>query len=157
MLLYFGATGIMAHEFRSPRWLSHVVDPDQNGRFMEERHGIPFKQARYEPGLFGHGFELVTLVYVLEHVADPAAVLESLKGDLGPDSTIFIEVPDAIAFGLKSVDDDIFNACHLWMFCPSTLARLLDRCGYESLAIRRLKTRRGHYAMMLIACLKWRD
>jgi len=37
------------------------------------------------------------------------------------------------------------------MFDPETLTRLLKECGFEILALKRLKTMRGHFALMALA------
>ncbi|CAA7614515.1 hypothetical protein MTBSS4_110149 [Magnetospirillum sp. SS-4] len=145
-----GATGIMAYEFRDAEWRPHVVDPAPEGRFIEA-HGIPYVQAPFRDGLISGPVQLATLVYVLEHLRDPEQALRDVASGLGGDGMAFIEVPDALAFGRKPVEDDIFNSCHLWMFDPVSLLALLARSGFETLRLARVRTLRGHYTLMALA------
>jgi len=154
MLDIGGATGVFAYEFQDDQWRSHVIDLDESGNFINRRFNIPFLQKRYEPKSFGFPFQLVSMIFLFEHVADPSGFLRALHADIGPSSFVYIEVPDEYAFHFKPPDDDIFNSCHLWMFGPQTLMPLLDSCGYTTLTLNRTKTKRGHYSLMVLACQK---
>ncbi|MFN3077569.1 MAG: class I SAM-dependent methyltransferase [Alphaproteobacteria bacterium] len=145
-----GATGIMAYEFQDADWRTMVVDPAPEGRFVEA-HGVAYLQSAYRPGLVSGPVDLFTLVYALEHLSDPRGILAALRRDLNPGGGLYVEVPDAAAFGRKPADDDIFNACHLWMFDPRSLVTLLAESGFETLKLERTKTIRGHYATMILA------
>lgn len=145
-----GATGIMAYEFQSPDWLPHVVDPAPEGRFIEA-YGIPYIQAPFRAGLIESPVQIATLVYVLEHLRDPGQALADVVAGLGRDGLVFVEVPDSLAFGRKPPEDDIFNACHLWLFDPASLLTLLARAGLDPLRLARIQTIRGHYCLMVLA------
>ncbi|KIL97767.1 hypothetical protein CCC_00828 [Paramagnetospirillum magnetotacticum MS-1] len=145
-----GATGIMAYEFRDSQWLPHVVDPAPEGRFVEA-YGIPYIQAPFRAGLLDAPVQMASLVYVLEHLRDPEQALRDVASGLAPDGLVFIEVPDALAFGRKPAEDDIFNSCHLWLFDPVSLLALLARTGFEALQLARIRTIRGHYTLMVLA------
>jgi len=151
MLDIGGATGVFAYEFQDERWRAHVVDPDENGKFLQEKLGIPFLQQPYRAGQFAIAFDLVSLVFVLEHMIDPSSTLREVRKDMGKNSLLYIEVPSELAFRLKSEDDDIFNSCHLWIFSANTLTRLLHTCGFETLALLSTQTKRGHYSLMALA------
>lgn len=151
MLDIGGATGVFAYEFQDKDWISNAIDPDEGGRFMEKKHKIKFAQDYYRPNRFSCKFDLICLVYVLEHLRDPISLLKSLRGDMTENSFLYVEVPDAISFKLKPKEDDIFNACHLWMFDPNAMATLLNKCGYQIFCLNRLKTIRGHYGLMVLA------
>ena len=146
-----GASGVFAHEFQDNDWRAHVVDPSTQGGFIESELGIPYKQAVYRSGLFGEPFALVSMTYVLEHVRNPRALLTAALNDLAPSGVLYVEVPDAAAFARKAPQDDIFNACHLWMFAPESLGTLLESCGYGIVALRRTQTLRGNLALMTLA------
>jgi len=146
-----GGTGIFAYAFQDEMWKSYVIDPSADASFFKDKLGIPLIKDYYRPGTFGHPFDLISLVYLLEHVRNPDTLLKSIQGDLGRSSLVYIEVPDALCFKFKPAEDDIFNSCHLWMFNPTTLSTLLDSCGFEILALDRVKTARGHFALMVLA------
>lgn len=150
-----GGAGIFAYEFnKDPEWKTYVIDPSKNNDFIKTKLKIPLKQTFYKPEAFKTKFDLITLIYVLEHVNNPINLLKSIKKDLAKNSSLFIEVPDSISFSKKPKNDDVFNSCHLWIFDPKSLALFLDKCGYELLNIKRLKSKRGHYCLMAIAKLK---
>ncbi len=146
-----GATGVFAYEFQDDEWKSFVVDPDETGAFLEKRTNIRFIPQKYAPGLFGGSFDLVSLVFVLEHMPDPGGILRALHQDLSKHGLIYIEVPSDLAFRYKPAEDDIFNSCHLWMFGTETLVRLLSSCGFEVLALHSVCTRRGYFSLMALA------
>jgi SAM-dependent methyltransferase len=151
MLDIGGGTGIFAYEFQDEEWISHVIDADHSGQFIEDRLGIPFIAKKYEPLSFDCKFDLITLIFVLEHLEKPLEVLRQLHEDMSLGSFLYIEVPDAICFDLKPPGDDIFNSCHLWMFTPKTLTTLLNVAGYEISVLERVQTIRGHYAITALA------
>jgi SAM-dependent methyltransferase len=153
-----GGTGIFAYEFQDEAWESYVIDADPSGGFIETELGITFLPLYYKPNSFSTSFDLISLIFVLEHLADPVEILEQLKLDLSNRGLVYIEVPDAVCFDLKLQDDDIFNSCHLWMFSPNTLVKMLSQTGFEICAMQRIRTIRGHYSIMILAhqkdCLK---
>jgi hypothetical protein len=146
-----GATAIFAHEFQDDKWRSHVVDLAEDGKFIETSLGIPFMQSSYQAGLFANKFHLISLLFVLEHLHSPEKILQIISDDLVDSGLLYIEVPDYVAFKLKPLEDDIFNSCHLWMFDPGNLTRMLTRNGFEIMYLTRTKTVRGHYALSVLA------
>ncbi len=151
MLDIGGGTGVFAYEFQDDQWISHVIDPDENAHFIKTKLNIPFVQKMYEPNSFEVVFDLIVAVFVLEHLLHPVDFLKSIHNDLGPQSLLYIEVPDAICFRYKPPEDDIYNSCHLWMFAPQNLISLLNRCGFGVISLYRAKTIRGHYSLMVLA------
>lgn len=149
-----GATGIFAYEFQDEDWKSAVIDPGESGKFIEQKYHIPYRQAYYRANSFSHGFDLISLVFVLEHLRNPSEILREIHKDMSKNSFLYLEVPDALSFQLKDPSDDIFNSCHLWMFTSNTLTRLLDQCGFEVFSLNRVKTKRGHIALMALATVK---
>ena len=149
-----GGAGLFAFAFRDKNWKTYIIDPSKNNSFIKAKLKIPLAQKFYRPNLFPVKFDLISLIYVLEHVSDPINFLKAVRKDLKADALIYIEVPYSMAFSLKQKDDDIFNSCHLWMFDPKSLVKILDICGFEALKLNRLKTLRGHYSLMLLASKK---
>lgn len=137
--------------FRDERWEAYIIDANDGAEFIKEKLKIPFIQDYYHPAIFGFKFDLISLVFVLEHLQDPKDVLFKIKGDMTDVSFLYIEVPDMLAFQLKPVEDDIFNSCHLWMFSPNTLTTLLDLCGFQVHSLKRGRTKRDHLAISVLA------
>jgi len=146
-----GATGVFAYLFQDPDWRAAVIDPSAAGAFIEHEHGIPYIAAPFAGDSFTEPFELIAMVFVLEHLRSPHELLAAARRNLHDGGLLYVEVPDAAAFARKPADDDIFNACHLWMFSPASLTRLLDQVGFEVCTLQRLRTLRGHYALRLLA------
>lgn len=72
------------------------------------------------------GFDLVSMVHVLEHVADPANFLRQAARLLAPGGVLLIQVP--------SFADNPFDAAvadHCTHFTPETLARTVEAAGLE--------------------------
>lgn len=145
-----GGNGVFAYEFQDNNWKSYIVDPDENGKFVKS-YSIEFSQNYYNSGIFNTKFNLISLVFVLEHINKPIDLLKKVKRDMASGSLLYIEVPDAICFKKKTKTDDIFNSCHLWMFSPKTLTLILDECGFEIFSLKRVRTKRGHYSIMALA------
>lgn len=145
-----GATGVFGYLFQDAGWRGAIIDPSRDGAFIE-KYGMTYYQAAYADKSFDKKFNLISLIFVLEHVRTPDEILCKARRDLNPGGVIYIEVPDDIAFTRKPASDDIFNSCHLWMFSPKTLVMLLRRCGFEIVSLKRTRTLRGHYSLMLLA------
>nr|WP_304363714.1 class I SAM-dependent methyltransferase [Jiella sp. LLJ827] len=156
MLDVGGGNGIFVYVFRQQAgrnasdWSAAIVDPGAQGQFVE-RFGIGYFQRRFDDAFAAGLFHLITMNYLLEHVADPRAVLQTAAANLATGGALYIEVPDALAFQRRPPEDDIFNACHLWMFDPPALITLLSEVGLSSLRMRRTKSPRGHYALSVLA------
>jgi 2-polyprenyl-3-methyl-5-hydroxy-6-metoxy-1,4-benzoquinol methylase len=87
----------------------------------------------------GKRFDVVTLMNVLEHVADPIGVLTEIRAKvLKPDGVLVIEVPNE--FNAFQVCGQKVNDLHQWWFVPpshlnyfngQTLKQTLDGLGYD--------------------------
>ena len=151
MLDVGGATGVFAYLFQDEIWEAHIIDPAEDGRVIQEKHHIPYHWRSYEPGVFDLKFDLVSLIFVLEHLRDPMAMLAGVQKDLVHGGVLYVEIPDAVAFENLPSEDDIFNSCHLWMFDPNSILLILKQCGFEVLRLNRGRTIRGHFSLNILA------
>lgn len=92
---------------------------------------IPLDE-RFEEGTFDY----ITMIYVLEHIAEPREFLASVSRFLKPDGKFVILVPNAADALVNFYDIPEFRAfyyCieHLFYYTPATLKRLFDECGLE--------------------------
>lgn len=83
-------------------------------------------------------FELVSLVHVLEHIEKPISFLKDLHMVIQTNGRLFIEVPDAEAFGWLDPDHDDFNSCHVCSYNVSTLYGILRASGFDVKDIHRV-------------------
>jgi SAM-dependent methyltransferase len=78
-------------------------------------------------------FDAATLFQVLEHLAEPLAVLEQLAARLRPGAVLVVEVPDCTGVGVPR-DATEFHAVdpleHVNHFEPATLRALCARAGF---------------------------
>jgi SAM-dependent methyltransferase len=77
------------------------------------------------------GFDLISLVHVLEHLSDPVGYLSRLhKEFLSQDGRLLIEVPNLYAH-------DCFEVAHLSAFSEQSLSRTLRKCGFSVIDIKK--------------------
>lgn len=85
-------------------------------------------------------FDAVTMWHVLEHTPDAASALTAARTLLRAKGKLFIEVPnylgtDAKGYGTDWSGWDVPN--HLWHFTPGSLSKLLAKCGFQVVSIKR--------------------
>jgi SAM-dependent methyltransferase len=118
-------------DFGKPAWSLAGVDTDARAVAAAGRAGLPVHQGKVEeldppPG----GYNLVLLIMTVEHLADPAAVLRSIRRLLAPGGRVGIITdnvgsPDFTLFGGRHWGGYHFPR-HLTLFDKSTLARLAE-------------------------------
>jgi len=124
--------GALLTSFRKlhPKW--DLMGTEQHDRFRREVERIPGVKGFHHGPLEGldHEFDLITLVYVLEHVTNPRQFLEELRRKLAPSGILLIQVPDLTKnlFDLMVVD-------HCSHFVIAALVRLTQSMGFRTLAI----------------------
>lgn len=75
-------------------------------------------------------FDLVSLAHVLEHIPDPVGYLAAVCQQLlAEDGRLLVEVPNLYAH-------DSFEVAHLVAYSPQTLCQVLQKAGFEILAIQ---------------------
>lgn len=106
-------------------------EPEFRDPLADER--VRIERGLLEPGS-GLGADLVVARHVLEHVADPGALLASLRDALGPGGAIYVEVPNA-NFLLRdgSLWDVIYEHCGY--FRPETLAWAAQQAGFRDVEV----------------------
>ena len=79
-------------------------------------------------------FDYITMIYVLEHIADPKEFLNSVKKFLKPDGKLVILVPnvqDALInlYDIPEFRSFYFCIEHLFYYSPDTIDRLFQKVG----------------------------
>lgn len=80
-------------------------------------------------------FDLVVLVHVLEHLPYPTDFLREVGRVLAPDGLFLIETPDLLRPYRNRIRHALFPAPHLAIYSPSSITRLLSKCGFRVLRI----------------------
>ncbi len=84
-------------------------------------------------------FSLVTLNKVLEHVADPNALIAAAARVLDPEhGLLYVEVPDVLTIGRRPPADNILGALHHHLYSPEALATVFQAGGLVPMKIERV-------------------
>jgi hypothetical protein len=75
--------------------------------------------------------DFVSMVHVLEHLAEPVRYLETIRRDwMAEEGALLLEVPNLYGHSC-------FEAAHLTAYSPAALKETLRRAGYEVLSLNR--------------------
>lgn len=115
------------------------VEPSEvSARFAHEEFGIPVFQGTVERYLgtpVVERFNLIIVSHVLEHLADPVAVLRALERRLAPGGRLYICVPDVTH--LQEPPESFFQVPHLVSFSPWTLHLAFAAAGFKMIRFQR--------------------
>lgn len=109
------------------------VEPDARyGRALEADAGI---RVLGDIGDLAadESFDLIVSIHVLEHVAEPTALLAECRRRLGPDGRLVVDVPDVAAY--DTLDD--LHLAHCNHFSAHTLALALRAAGLAPESLER--------------------
>jgi 2-polyprenyl-3-methyl-5-hydroxy-6-metoxy-1,4-benzoquinol methylase len=104
------------------------VEPDPRARERAARRLRARAKAFASLEEVGGGYDLVFVNQVLEHVADPVAMLAGMAARLTMDGVLYVEVPNAD----HRFKDDVFP--HTFFFTQPALRQLAERAGLATLA-----------------------
>jgi SAM-dependent methyltransferase len=93
-------------------------------------------------------FDVVTLNKVLEHVADPVAMLARTVRFLNPGGFVYVEVPDGPEAALEGAGREEFFIEHLHIFSPASLSMLVDRAGLTLERLDRMREPSTKYTLV---------
>lgn len=87
-------------------------------------------ETRFEP----ETFDLITLIFVLEHIGDPVAFLVNLKRYLKPGGRLVIVVPNVLDpllafYRIPHFAEFYYCIEHLFYYSPRTLGAVLEKAG----------------------------
>jgi SAM-dependent methyltransferase len=130
-LLYFRERGLDVYG----------LEPSKEGADYGAEHGIPVVRAGIEsmPPELGQRFDVVTLLNVLEHLREPARALTEIRERyLSAGGVLAIDVPNEFN-DFQTTANDIHQLGEWWVhapvhlnyFSPSSLRKLLEKCGYR--------------------------
>lgn len=124
-----GAT-IRAFGTVAPGWTKAGTEFD--GKYRAQVESIPNTEPLHVGPLedVAGTFDVITMIHVLEHIVDPVAVLQTLRGKLAPGGRLLIEVPHHPANPFE-----LLIADHRTHFTADTLVRALSAAGYEIVSV----------------------
>ena len=118
------------------------IEPDPRRAEAARSRGLDVRQMLFDAdALSGLGrFDVVVLADVLEHQADPAAMLGLVRRCLAPQGRVLISAPNVahwtvrlgLLFGRFDYrDSGLMDATHLRWFTERSLLAFVRRCGFE--------------------------
>jgi SAM-dependent methyltransferase len=110
----------------NPDW--RLAGTELDDRYRAEVEAIPGVEALFtcRPAGIPGKFDLITMIHVLEHIADPAGFLDSLRTLFTAHSRLLVHVPNH-----EQNPFDLLIADHSSHFSPGTLEGVLARAGYR--------------------------
>lgn len=118
---------LRAFSDRFPAW--QLEGAEMDARHATELQTIPGFHHLHGPRVedLTGDYDAVSLVHVLEHIEDPAALLAALRAKTNPDALLFVEVPSwrSNPFALMISD----HASH---FTPATLEMVVNASGWKA-------------------------
>ena len=131
--------GDFVAQARAAGWDAVGLEPSRYACDVLDERKLPYRQGNIETeGLATGSVDAVRLAWVLEHLADPRAVLEKLVQALKPGGVVMVIVPnDFSALQAKAAlgkGDYWLHPTHVNYFTPDSLNNLLRRVGLEPAA-----------------------
>ncbi len=119
---------------RKRGWQVEGQDIDASAAQRAERdHAITVHVGRLEElGIANDTYDAITLSHVIEHVAQPAALLQACNRLLKPGGRIIVRTPNAKSFGLARFGRHwvaLDPPRHMCIFTPAALTRLIADAG----------------------------
>ena len=107
------------------------VEPNEGyAAYCREKLGLEVQGKTLEDCDFAQqSFDLIRLSHVLEHMRDPVASLERLRGWLRPGGVLYVEVPNIEADACNKVQGRMFHYGHIYNYNPVTLRHVAGLAG----------------------------
>jgi SAM-dependent methyltransferase len=130
--------GFLASEAQRSGWQVTGVEPSRWAAERARSRGVEVIEAPLlEADLPEAGFDAIALGDVIEHFVDPGAALERMASLLAPGGVIWLATPDAGSRLARVLGARWWSVIptHVHLFTRRSLTRLLERHGFEVLAL----------------------
>lgn len=139
---------VFLHGLAARGWECTALDPDPAAvAHARETVGVAGVAADFMEADGLGLFDLVALNKVIEHVADPVAMLARAAAHVAPGGFVYCEVPDAPAAAVEGPDREEFFIEHLHVFSPASLAMAAARAGLSPVRMERLHEPSGKWTI----------
>jgi SAM-dependent methyltransferase len=132
-------TGLVLEAMRDEAKSVTAIEPNKAMRNALGEIGI-LGYASLERAPAEVHFDVISAFHVIEHIADPDLVLNSIFSRLRPGGQIVLEVPNRDDALITLYENEAFIAntswsCHLFTFGASHLRTLLERAGFRNIEV----------------------
>jgi SAM-dependent methyltransferase len=136
--------------------LTQIVDIDARAKTIAEANGHAYFEGTIESFNTGQRFDLILMLNLVEHVADPLAVMQKAGSLLAPGGMIVIKTPNTDSWDARLFHHGYWGGLHCprhWIIFSSKSFRVL--LANTSLQIKRLRYTQGapFWAFSIIAAL----
>lgn len=129
-------------------WPCTALDPDRRAaKHAGEAAGVVGRCADFMQADDLGRFDLVSFNKVLEHVADPVAMLARAHRCLAPGGAVYVELPDGEAAAADGAGREEFFIDHNHVFSPASMHELARAAGFHGLEIERLREPSTKYTL----------
>jgi 2-polyprenyl-3-methyl-5-hydroxy-6-metoxy-1,4-benzoquinol methylase len=107
--------------------------------FGTDRGWIVARDARKDPRFPEQGFDVITLIELIEHVADAAEMVRSITPLLRPGGLLYLTTPNVSSINCKllGIDWSVFSPPeHLTIWSASGIRTILSRMGFNVIRVR---------------------
>jgi 2-polyprenyl-3-methyl-5-hydroxy-6-metoxy-1,4-benzoquinol methylase len=115
----------------------HAIELDRACcKFLNDIHGIDCEAEFLENSRFAsERYDVICAFQVMEHVEDPVAFLNSLKGVARPGATIYIEVPNLrdpllTVWDVPTYKKFFYHSAHLHYFTEKSVCQVAAKAGF---------------------------
>ena len=132
---------VFLHRIRSvTHWSCTALDPDARAvRHAREHVGVSGICGDFMERTPDTRFDIMTFNKVLEHVADPVAMLAHALDFIEPEGFVYVEVPDGEAAVHEGPEREEFFIDHPHVFSAASVRLLGELAGFQSQIVERLR------------------
>lgn len=118
---------------------THEIDINERARSAAESAGHVFHCCRVEDFSSAHSFDLVLLLNLIEHVADPGAVLSAMRKLLSRGGLMLIKTPNVDTLDCRLFRNQNWGGFHcprhFVLFTSRSIVDLGARCGLRAVQL----------------------
>ena len=119
---------------------THVEGADMSaaGRSSLDAHGIPFHVLNVDDAMVEGAFDTIVMLYSIEHVRDPVAVLKRIHEHLAPSGTVVLLTPNPASLSAQVFSrywSGIHAPRHVVVVSPKGMTLLANQAGFACACI----------------------
>ena len=118
---------------------TYIVDFDEGSKNIAERNGHKFVKSTIECATLEKKFNLVLMLNLIEHVADPILVLKKIYSITLPGAVVLIKTPNTASLNFKLFSRSYWGGYHaprhFVLFNKDNFASVCQKIGFSEIEI----------------------